>query len=184
MKTNWTEKDGQCRPSTIAERQGRMKTKGRKASLSIASHSAIEASYHEANQGKGVVTQRLRKAKRKARAKGQRLRYALQIEGMTISVPKVNNPREKVYQAEIGFNGFTFRAYRETCKDERKAIQSDFLAWLKRQLESERLRDGKELSRFPIVRISFKWKYVNGAWQLVECYDKTRTLRAWELRVS
>lgn len=161
-----------------------MKTKGRKASLSVASHTASEASYHEANQGKGVVTKRLRQAKRKARAKGKRSRMALQIEGLTIRVPKVANPREKVYQAEIGFNGFTFRAYRETCEDSRKAIQSAFLAWLKRQLESERIAQGMELSRFPIVRIAFKWALRDGAWKIVECYDKTRTLRAWELRVS
>lgn len=162
----------------------KMKSKGRKASLNVASHTAEHGAYYEPKAGHGNTTKRLRQAKRKARAKGKRSRQALEICGITVSVPAVENPRPKIYQAEIGFNGYTFTCFRESLGDERKSIQSTFLNWLKRQLESERLRDGKALSRFPVVKISFEWKYVNRAWKLVGCADKTRTLKIWELKVS
>lgn len=129
----------------------KLSSKGRKASLNLAS---FHASALSEACGSPKVIRALNLAKRKIKRKNRRARYTVTYKGVTVNVAPLK--REKAIYTRLYFLGGEF-AYSSTVldlKDGKAKAESTFLRWVKR----------REKSLFPVLRFRFYWRFKDGVW--------------------
>lgn len=174
-------------PDSIGETGNKfsLSSKGRKRSLSLASHGA-ESCYcyalgdKETENDPDTIAERRKHKLAKARVKSKRRRdkLAIRINRKAITIPKTDNPTFKRYSACIGLNGYTFNLEEESdnpSEKEKKLIQSRWLRWSKDVLGES----------FKTCKFRFTWVSVEkGHWKLSHIWDESRTLARHEQPVT
>lgn len=157
---------------------GKLSSKGRKVSTSLASHSAENASCYTADTT--AYKRKERKAKSHVRRKSKKARLQIRVGDYVIPFDTGPVcPRIARYYAEIGWNGHTFIHISEddtpTAKA-RKSIQTAFLHWIKDKMRP--VAGG--ISDFGACRFEFMWHIKDGVHVLGGVRDTTGTLRKAE----
>lgn len=129
----------------------KLSSKGRKASLNLAS---FHASALSEACGTPSVIRAINLAKRKVKRKARRSRYTVTYKGVTVSTAPLQ--REKSIYSRIYFLGdeFAFSTATLDINKGKAMAESTFLRWVKR----------RERELFPVLRFRFFWRYVDGSW--------------------